>query len=442
MAPRFGTGAEMARAMRSAGAVRLAPVLTLVFALIGCSLPRWGGADSPARPPPPEGGYLFGTLLSDPANAAIEYERGVRVVHLELGWDQYEPGDGDFNEKYAELVKRRLRAFQAAGMKVVLGVGLHYPPAWALEYPDGRYVNQYGQTANVLNLTFNQALRERAERYIARAAADLGPTSFWAVRIGSGGLSEVLYPPERAGPNGNTYWAYDGAAQTGLGLPPGLPASPYPGWRPGEQTYDGRPFSTARVREWYDWYLGALVDGVDWQIATYKRLGFTGHLQVLMPGLGSRPGEYDTSIDHYLDGTGNSNRTMGRGAVWHKVIDALADRRNVVVYASAMADGSGNDGPCGTQDGAVRLDDPVVNTWSATRWLSYNADRHGMPKMGENPGRADTRRYGVEMMRTAARQMRSCGFEGLMWAHEAELYDPASGVTLDEYASVIAEHSR
>jgi Beta-galactosidase len=415
--------------------------LSLALCLIGCSLPGRPGAGAPAKPPPPPDGYLFGTLLSISDKAPLEYSRGIRVVHLELGWNLYEPEDGRFSSKYVAEVKDRLRAFRAIGMKVVLGVGLQYPPRWIFEYPNSRYVNQYGHTANILNLTFNQTLRERAERYIAQVAQDLDPTSFWAVRIGSGGLSEVLYPPERVGSDGDSYWAYDVAAQTGLDLPSTVPVSPYLGWKPGEDTYQNEPFSSTQVQQWYDWYLNALVDGVNWQITTYKRHGFTGYLQVLMPGLGSRPGEYAQAIDDHLGGGGNRNHTMGRGAVWHKVIDALSDRQNVVVYISSVADGSGNDDLCESGDPFVSLDNLAVSTWSATRWLSYNADRYGMLKMGENPGRGDTKNYGVEMMRLAARQVKACGLLGLMWAHDRDLYEPGSGVTLDDYAVNLVEYS-
>ncbi len=394
-----------------------------------------------APPAAPDGGYLFGTLLSDPARAAEEYARGVRVAHLEVGWDQYEHQDGIVNPDYAVRIKRELQAFRAAGMKVVLGVGLQYPPGWVFDYPDSRYVNQYGRTTRVMNLTFSQILREKAERHIARVLADLGPSNIWAVRIGSGGLGEALYPSERADSDRDAYWAYDTAAQAGVGLPPTVSVSPYPGWKPGEKTYNGEPFSRSQVEEWYDWYLGAMVDGINWQIASYKRLGFDGYHQVVMPSTGSRPREYLRAIRHHLDGTANRNHTMGRAAVWHKVIDGLADRQNVVVYISSVADGSGNDDVCESSDADLSMYETVVNSWSATRWLSHNADRYGMPKMGENPGPGKTGQYGRAMLQAAAAQTRACGLQALMWAHDVNPHDGISGVTLDDYSAVIAQYS-
>src|SRR4051794_30194717 len=49
---------------------------------------------TPAPVSAPTGHYLFGTLLTDSSKAAQEYAAGVRVAHLELGWDAYEPQDG------------------------------------------------------------------------------------------------------------------------------------------------------------------------------------------------------------------------------------------------------------------------------------------------------------------------------------------------------------
>jgi hypothetical protein len=397
---------------------------------------------TPTATAPAADGFMFGTLLSDPSRTDAAREAGARVVHLELGWDAYEPREGEFDAAYAAEAKRKLQAYRAAGMRVVLGVGLQYPPRWVFSYPNSGYVNQHGARAEVLNLTFNQALRERAERYVARVAQDLGPGSFWAVRVGSGGNIESLYPSHDATGTPNSYWAYDAAAQGGPGRPPTVPPPPMPGWKPGQTTHAGRPVTPAQVGAWYEWYLGAMVDGIDWQIATYKRLGYTGYMQVLMPGIGTRPHDYDVAVAHYLDGTGDGNRTMGRAAAWHRVADRLADKARVVLYVSSLADGSGRDDLCQPGDRAVGLDDRAVEAWSAARWVSYNADRHGLAKMGENPGRSDTNAYGKAMLERAAQQASSCGMQGLMWAHESNLVDGASGVTMADYASVIARYPR
>jgi len=346
------------------------------------------------------------------------------VVHLELNWGAYEPADGAFSSSYASDARNRLGAMRAAGMKVVLGLGLQYPPSWVFNYPNSRYVDQYGNTANVVNLTWNSTLRQKADAYLARVNADLGLNSFWAVRVGSGGNVETLYPDEAGR---NAYWGYDANAQA---------SSPLPGWKPGQTTLNGSPVTTTQVAAWYDWYLNSLVDGVNWQIAAYKALGFTGFLQVLMPGVGSRPSEYNAAIAGYLGGAGDGNQTMGRGAVWDRVLAKIAVKTGVVAYVSSMADGSGGNDLCTSSDSNVSPTSTTVLNWSATRWISYNADRYGLPKMGENPGSSDTNSYGLTMLQSAAAQMQSCGFQGLMWAHDFNLYDGVSGISLADSAVI------
>jgi hypothetical protein len=372
------------------------------------------GEGLPDRGEAPQGieaPFYFGTLLTDASRADQEAAAGVGVVHLEIGWDVYEPANNAFNAGYANQIRGKLETFRAAGLRVVLGVGLQYPPAWVRNNP------------------------------VTRVHQDLGLNNFHAVRIGSGGYVETFYPDEFDGTHGNSYWAYDQAAQTGADLPPSIPVNPFPGWQPGQTTYNSQPFTTAQVGQWYDWYVSALADGVNWQIARYKALGFTGYIHLLMPGQGVRPNDYDLAITNYLNGAGNGNRTMGRGAVWNKIIDKLTDRQNVVAYVSSMADGSGWNDHCQPGDASVPLNDPRIYLWSATRWVSYNADRYGMLKNGENPARGHGSGYGVGMMQTTAAQMASCGLMGIMWAHDANLYDGTSGVTLQNYADLIAQYN-
>jgi hypothetical protein len=347
------------------------------------------------------------------------------VVHLELGWDAYEPQDGVFDTTYIAQVQQRLATMRGAGMRVVLGLGLQYPPNWVYNYPNARYVDQFGNTSGMVNLTWNSTLRSKAEQFLARVNADLGLANFWAVRVGSGGSVETLFPDEAGR---NAYWGYDANAQA---------SSPFPGWRPGQTSWNGQPFTTTQVGQWYDWYQGSLVDGVNWQIAAYRGLGYTGFLQVVMPGQGTRPTDYTQAIGGYLNGAGDSNQTMGRAAVWDRVLAKIADKANVVAYVSSMADGSGGNDLCTSSDSSVSPTSTTVLNWSATRWISYNANRYGLPKMGENPGRSDTNIYGLTMMQNAAAQMQSCGFQGLMWAHDFNLYDGVSGVSLAGYSTVI-----
>lgn len=420
--PADGAGAAARTYPLTAGQVRLLRASPAVVRLSAPG-PRRCGALLPA----PAGTLqpLFGTLLSDPDRSREEYRAGIRVVHLELSWAAYEPADGVFSSAYAADARRRLAGFRAAGMKVVLGLGLQYPPDWVFGYPDSRYVDQAGRTGREVNLTFNPVLRARADEYLHRVDRDLGLSNFWAVRVGAGGSIETLYPD----PAGNgSFWAYDRNAQA---------SSPYPGWRPGSRDHLGRPFSTRQVAEWYGWYLDALVDGVNWQIAGYRRLGFTGYVHVLMPGQGLRPRGRAAQIAGYLAPPGLANNVAARGAAWDQVMARITDRTNVVAYVSSVADGSGADDGCAAADASVQLTSSAVDGWSAARWITYNARRSGLATMGENPGRGDANGYGPAMLERAVAQMRRCGFQGLMWAHAGELYEPSSGVTLTEIRAVI-----
>jgi hypothetical protein len=338
-------------------------------------------------------------------------------------------------------MRARVDALRAAGLQVVLGPGINDAPAWAVQSEGSTYVDQYGVSASgVPNVTFSQRLRSLAAKYIHRLLTDFGVSTFWAIRVGSGADVEVLYPTawDSAG-HTNAYWAYDPNAQSGSDRPSSIPAPPMPGWKPGEREYQGKPVSTDQVQAWYEWYVGAMVDGVNWQIATFKATGFTGPLQVLMPGLGTRPSEYRDAISDYLGGRGDASHTLGRGAMWNVVIDGLTDRAKVVAYISSVADGSGNDDGCQADDSTISLDDPTINNWSATRWISFNANRYGMDKGGENPGRHDqAQRYGQSMLAGAMRQVKACGLSTFLWAHDGDLYAPSSGISLDEYARAIA----
>ena len=381
---------------------------------------------------PPRGRYTFGTLLSDPRHADDLYEKGIRQVHLELGWNLYEPQPGHYAFTYVEHIRSEIATWRAGGMRITLGIGLQYAPGWALALPGGRYIDQTGRRANELNLVFSQAVRERAAAYIARIDRDLDLNIFDAIRIGAGGNIELLYPD---GGGQNRYWAFDSAAQGGAGRATTLATCPFPGWQPGQ-----RSIGTEQVRLWYDWYLDALADAARWQMDHCRSLGYAGRVELLMPGLGTRPAQLEQEIATYLAGT-VERYTTSRGAVWHALVARLHTQPGLVLYCSSAADGSGGDDVTMPDDRSVPLDDPRLEGWSAARWLTYNADRYGLRMNGENPGRTDTNLYGTTMLARALAQMVAGDWEGFYWAHEAELYAPASGISAADYASAIRRYT-
>lgn len=381
-----------------------------------------------------------GTLRTSTANITALKAAGINVAEIDVGWDSYETADGTFSSAYATSISTQVSAFTSAGMKVVLGFSFHNTPTWVMALANSRYVNQFGNTAGQANLVFNQVIRDKAAAAISAFHTAVGLNNFYAVRITGGGDAECLFPDEFAdGLNGNGYWAYDAnAVGSAANRPTTIPVNPFPTWNPGDVT----PLTVAQVRTWLEWYIDALVDQINWQIQTYKTLGYTGKFHILTPGLGSMPNDYESAIAAFLDGS-FGNFTLGRGGAWHKVYEFLPDRANVTAYVSSMADRSGTPADNVTQptDRTVGINDAQINSWSAARWISYLADTYGMQKSGENPGRPGTLSYyGLRMMQAFAEQAQAANMESALWAFDTNLFDGISQVTVDDLGNLAAGH--
>lgn len=417
--PRPGPARATAGSERSRRSGRQARLLTTVVCVV---LVAMMGAEGPAAGRP----FFFGTLTSDPRYTEIEAASGIRVAMLELSWRDYEPVRGVWNEPYVRDQQERLRSLLASSRRLTLALGIYDPPAWSFELADSRYVDERGLPSTQLNVVFNEQVRTAAARYLQRVAYDLGLHNFWSVRVTSGGSSEVLFPD-------GGYWAFDANALGGPLLPPTLSPNPLPGWRPGEEDV---PIS--QVAQWADWYVAALADVVDWQMAILASLEFDGYFEVVTPGVGVLPRAYTALIAEYLP-----RSLLGVGAVWDRFYGFLRTKRNVVAYVSSMADRSGANDGCAQADRSVAFDDPAVEDWSAVRWISRVAEEYGLLKRGENPGfnapatlNADYQDPTVEgMMSVAFRQMESCGFQGIYWAHDGQLWDGTIDFT--QYAKLI-----
>jgi hypothetical protein len=197
--------------------------------------------------------------------------------------------------------------------------------------------------------------------------------------------------------------------------------------------------STSQVQRWADWYVHGLDDVVAWQMRFINSLGFAGYYQLLTPGSGTKPERYASDVANYLpDGV------TGVGAVWHKFYADLPDRRRVVAYVSSMANETSGDQSCAAGDGTVPLTGRAVNGWQAARWIARIAKEYHLPASGENPGYnypsrlnghyRDTSSSG--MMAASIRQMSSCGFQGMYWAHDQRLWDGT--VSFSRYAGWIS----
>jgi hypothetical protein len=372
---------------------------------------------------------IFGTLDTQASTAAQEAKAGVPMAMFELNWASFEPTKGVVSASYLATMKSFLAAYQAAGMKVTLGLGTQNPPAWVSSLPDSTYADQNGNTSGEADFVYSQAVRQAAAGYFSLVAANLPLSHFWAIRLTSGGNPEMLYP------GGGTYWAFNNAALTGRGLAAGMTRNPYPTWRPGQPG-----LTQAQIDRWVTWYVGGLDNVTNWQMQTLTRLGFTGYYQMVTPGSGTRPSYLAQTEQQHLSNDG----TTGVGAVWDRYYALLPNKANVIAYVSSVGDLSGNDDSCQATDASVSLTSNTMDSWSATRWISRIAAQNGLAVGGENTGYnipaslnshyTDTSSSG--MMADALRQARTCGFTVFYWAHDVHLYDGILPLSL--YASMIS----
>ena len=404
------------------GARRALLALLALVTTAACSSPA-AAADPTAR-----GGPSFGTLTSLPEHSAEEARAGVSVAEVEIDWMRAEPAEGRFDEDYLRSVHDQVETFRADGRTITLDPTLHYTPDWVRDKPDGRLVDDAGNVSDQADFVFSQTVRDAAQGYLAKLASEFDLARVAAVRVTSGTDTEVLYPAD------GHYWAFGRNAQNGPDRPPTMAPNPAPGWHPGEDGLTGD-----QVRRWADWYVGALNDEVNWQIATYSRLGFRGSYLVLTPGVGVQPADYDRAISQNLP-----PGLLGTGAAWEVFYRGLSRRPDVVAYVSSAADGSGGNDACRPSDRSVPLDSPDVHGWSATRWITRLAREYGFPVGGENPGWHQSHSLDVSyrdlsgdgMMAAAVEQARSCGFTTFYWAHDERLWDGT--VPFGAYAKNIA----
>jgi hypothetical protein len=365
---------------------------------------------------------IYGTLDTQPGTAGIEAGAGVGMAMLELSWASLEPRPDEVDACYLAAMRSRLAAYQAAGMRVTLGLGMHYTPSWVLRLPEATYTDQHGNVRREANFVHSQAVRQAGARYMSLVAAGLPLREFWAIRLTSGGNCEMLYP------DGGRYWAFGNAALTGDGLASGMAPNPFPRWRPGLGLQPG--LTPEQTDQWVNWYVGGLADVTCWQMGQLSELGFTGYYQTVTPGSGTRPGGLDPANPA---GPGDlpDDETTCVGAVWHRYYAMLPAGASVMAYISSVADTSGGDDVTRPSDGAIPLTSPVMDRWSATRWITRVASEHGLAVGGENPGYGmpaslnahytDTSDSG--MMASALRQARAAGFEVFYWAHDVRLWD-------------------
>jgi hypothetical protein len=388
---------------------------------------------NPYNPPvvtePPR---FFGSLVTKTASgfAAAEYAGGCRVAEQDQAWSVYETADNVFSTSEKNSKIAELATLKGLGYVVSMSMGHHYTPAYVSALSGGVFVNEAGTSSSQANLVFSSTTRGRMERYMSRLHTDLNLNNYWSIRISAAGNGEFLYPE-------GGWWAYDTNAQGGAGLPATVPPCPYPGWKPGQTT-----ITVAQAGEWLEWYLDALVDSANWQMKYLRDLGFTGWFEILIPGNGTRPTllASDLSTNRLEPGAWET----AVGAVWHKIVQKIAEKRGVICYCTSVADISGTPlyNVTTTGDAAVDIVSSTADTWSAARWIARLGREYGMPLNGENPGWDTTinARYidntSTGLMAKCFDQIAAADYLVFNWAHSDQLHDGT--IPLSNYTTRIA----
>ena len=146
-----GQPAKTRRARPLAAAAVAATAATAAMAL---SLAATGAASASTTPT-----LTYGTLDTQPGNAAAEHKAGVTNAMFEFNWASFEPTQGVLSASYLATMKSELAAYAAAGQKVTLGLGLENPPSWVFKLANSTYTDQTGAASPDANLVFSAAVR-------------------------------------------------------------------------------------------------------------------------------------------------------------------------------------------------------------------------------------------------------------------------------------------
>lgn len=149
-----------------------------------------------------------------------------------------------------------------------------------------------------------------------KAATSNAKTQPDYVRLGMSEDREAMYPSPKNVVGSTTeyddqWWAFDGIAQGGTGLPSSIPtlqsmgtSNCYVGWYPGQSSTSPCSGVTtlAANQAWYSWYYDAIVDAHAWFFYHLRHDdGYTGNLVIVAPGRGVRPGNPGGSDDLYTE---------------------------------------------------------------------------------------------------------------------------------------------
>jgi hypothetical protein len=434
-------------------ALRLLPVAVVLALAVSLAVPtgRAQAAEGPA----------WGFVASSCTESSVAANRavGLAVVEVEAYWDRYLPTrSGVVDTAYVADLRARITRCLDAGLRVVLGPGLQYPPAWVRALSGSKLVDQRGKTPSTgaLDTVFSATVRAAQADYLKRLVADLPSGRIEAVRIGTSAEGEIGYPGPNAAGDGflQSWWAFSPAAQQGTGLAAGASRTPMPGWIPGQRTWQGRAVTAASARTWFQWYTRSLTSALKSQHDVLRAAGYAGQVHLPAPGKGVLPADLTTASNALLNGTGDRDGSLGRGLNYPDQFGVLAGSvSKLVIDLTGIDDGSAvlarrlspPQDACQDGDPAASVAAGTrVDLWSNQRFARAQAARANLPAVGENPGPPAAQTGGTSYSDSLADQIarapayaRGCRLAALLVAFEWTMDDPRFGVTRDDYRRAV-----
>ena len=424
---------------------------TAACAVVGAAV--LGAAGLPGDP---AWGVLGSTCAPD--RVAAERSAGLTITMLEARWDLFMPASGVVDPTYVNGLQQRISTCAGAGLRVVLGAGTQYVPAWVRNLSGASLKDQYGNPPvnGQIDTVFSAAVRNAEGDYLRRLAAAIPPYTVEAIRVGNGVAGEIGYPGGHDSGKGklDSWWAFGAAPQNGIGLASGQQRTPMPGWKPGATTWKGQTVSAAAALNWFLWYERALMQSIVFQTQRLRDGGFGGYVHIPAAGSGVLPADLSAATANRLGGAGNRDGSLYRGLYYVDQFPVLAGALPALVIdltsvddATAVTARALNppQDACTANDAVTSIDAATpVATWSNTRFARAQAARAGLPVVGENPGPPAPQTGGVPGSDPETQQVarspgyaRGCALAALFLAFEDDLFTGRSGVTLQDYVQAI-----
>jgi hypothetical protein len=356
---------------------------------------------------------VVGVLGSDARTAPDLAVEGLTSVTLQVAWDAAQPVAGrGLDADYVNQLRARISAYQAQGLSVVLDTGLQYAPAWVLNLPDARFVDQFGTAheattesgENVPDAVWNPRVRSAQSAYLAALAGALGRGTFSAVRVGGLLTGELRMPRDAhaaidATTGTGSWWSFSRNAQA---------SSPVPGYRPGISKRD-----SVKDARFLEHYLASLAAYQDFLVAATSAV-FSGDLLVMYPSYGVRTGDRAGAVAAALSRKAVRYSELVQGLDWSRLVPKLATYSARTVAYSTWLDGP----EFGSADGDL----------SPVAFIAKLAAPVAVAVGGENTADSAEDLAALRLCQDRARQL---GLAAVFWFNDVTVNrDPALARTL------------